>query len=154
MSIVFERSDALVAPAAELISAAESEMRALYEGAPTGGVRSLTSIDLTPPGGCYLVGRLESHPICGGGLRRLDEKACEIKRMYTLPEFRGHGHAAALLVALEAEAQAMGYRIVRLDTGPRQQHAQRLYERSGYLAVGNYNANPYASFWGEKVLSA
>lgn len=74
--------------------------------------------------------------------------------MYTLPEFRGHGHAAALLVALEAEAQAMGYRIVRLDTGPRQQHAQRLYERSGYLAVGNYNANPYASFWGEKVLSA
>ena len=153
MSVAFEQADALCAPAAELIAAAENEMRALYEGSSTGGVRSLTSTDLTPPDGRYLLGRVEGNVVCGGGLRRLDDEAAEIKRMYTVPDFRRRGYAADLLGALEEEVLSMGLRIVRLDTGPRQQHAQRLYERSGYVAIGNYNANPYASFWGEKVLS-
>ena len=46
----------------------------------------------------------------------------------------------------------MGYAVVRLDTGPKQPDAQRMYERAGYVAVPDYNGNPYASFWGEKAL--
>jgi hypothetical protein len=26
------------------------------------------------------------------------------------------------------------------------------YERAGYAPIGNFNANPFASFWGEKAL--
>jgi hypothetical protein len=41
---------------------------------------------------------------------------------------------------------------VRLDTGPRQPHARTLYLSAGYTEIPDYNANPAASFWGEKEL--
>ena len=72
--------------------------------------------------------------------------------MYVVPEARGRGVAKALLVALEDEARALGYAIARLDTGPHQPHAERMYRDAGYADVGNFNANPFASYWGEKRL--
>ena len=90
--------------------------------------------------------------MAGGGVKRLDDDACEIKRMYVVPEARGRGLARRLLDELEDAARGLGYRIARLDTGPQQPHAQRLYESAGYAAIGNFNANPFASFWGEKAL--
>jgi len=76
----------------------------------------------------------------------------EIKRMYVRPDARSRGVAAALLAALEAEAVSLGYAVTRLDTGPKQVHAQRLYRRTGYVEVAPYNDNPFACFWGEKRL--
>ena len=73
--------------------------------------------------------------------------------MYVLPEARGRGLGRALLVALEDEARRLGYAIARLDTGPQQPGAQRMYEEAGYRPIGNFNANPFASFWGEKALA-
>jgi ribosomal protein S18 acetylase RimI-like enzyme len=61
--------------------------------------------------------------------------------------------AAALLDALEESARSLGYEAVRLDTGPKQEHALRLYRRAGYVEVPPYNDNPFACFWGEKRLS-
>ena len=55
-------------------------------------------------------------------------------------------------VAVAEEARRLGYAIARLDTGPRQPHARRMYERAGYRPIRNFNANPFASFWGEKRL--
>jgi GNAT superfamily N-acetyltransferase len=74
--------------------------------------------------------------------------------MYVVPAARGRGHARALLRALEDAARGLGYATVRLDTGPRQAHAQAMYEAAGYRAIGNFNANPVASYWGEKELDA
>ena len=62
--------------------------------------------------------------------------------------------AKLLLRALEDEGRRLGYAIARLDTGPHQPHAQRLYERAGYRVIANFNQNPVASFWGEKRLDA
>ena len=42
--------------------------------------------------------------------------------------------------------------MLRLDTGPRQPRAQGMYERAGYVAIENFNANPVATFFGEKRL--
>ena len=36
--------------------------------------------------------------------------------------------------------------------GPKQTRAQRMYERAGYAPVANFNANPVATFFGEKRL--
>jgi GNAT superfamily N-acetyltransferase len=58
--------------------------------------------------------------------------------------------ARALLGELERRARALGYAVARLDTGPRQPRAQRMYERAGYVPTENFNANPVASFFGEK----
>ena len=82
----------------------------------------------------------------------MPDGACEIKRMYVVPDERGKGLARVLLHALEDAARGLGYQIARLDTGPRQPHAQGLYENEGYRTVPNFNGNPVATFFGEKRL--
>jgi GNAT superfamily N-acetyltransferase len=145
-----ERSDAAV-----LLAAMTGEMRVLYDGLdldapdmPQAGAR-----ELGPPGGTYLVGYDdEGRAVCGGGVKRLPDGACEIKRMYVVPDARGQGVALVLLHALEDAARELGYQTVRLDTGPRQVHAQKIYEAQGYRPIPNFNANPVATFFGEKHL--
>ena len=88
----------------------------------------------------------------GGGVKRDEDGVAEIKRMYVVPEARAAGLGRRLLEALEDAARELGYARVRLDTGARQPHAQAMYERAGYHPIGNYNGNPQASFWGEKIL--
>lgn len=150
----FRRVPAGTGDAADLVAAMVAEMAVLYDGldldAPD--MPQAGPADLGPPGGVYLVGYRDGVPVCGGGLKRLPDGACEIKRMYVVPTARRGGVARALLAALEDAARDLGYRVARLDTGPRQPHAQALYESSGYVPVANFNANPAASFFGEKRL--
>jgi GNAT superfamily N-acetyltransferase len=94
------------------------------------------------------VGWAAGEPVCCGGVKRLDHRACEIKRMYVVPEQRGRGVARRLLHELEDRARALGYELARLDTGPAQHGAQHLYESEGYRSIENFNANPVASFCG------
>lgn len=108
--------------------------------------------ELGPPGGAFLVVWLDGEPVGCGGVKRLSAEVCEIKRMYIAPEARGRGLAVELLSALERSARELGYVVARLDTGPEQPHAQSMYERAGYEPIENFNANPMASFWGEKRL--
>jgi len=91
--------------------------------------------------------------ISSNGLKRLPDGACEIKKMFVVEKSRGRGVARALLEELEQRARSLGYSVARLDTGPRQPRAQRMYERAGYVAIGNFNANPVATFFGEERLS-
>jgi len=139
---------------ATLVAAMIEEIRELYDGldllSPDMPVAGAT--EMGPPGGTFLVGYRNGEAVCGGGIKRLPDGVCEIKRMYVVPAMRGHGMARALLRALEDAARGMGYDIARLDTGPRQSHAQGLYESEGYLAVPNFNGNPVATFFGEKWL--
>ena len=142
-------------PARSLAAAMRAEMEALYEGLvidgrdmPKAGPR-----ELGPPHGVFLVGFDErGEPVCSGGVKRLDDRACEIKRMYVVPAARGTGRARELLAALEDGARRLGYEIARLDTGPRQSHAEAFYRAAGYAPIDNFNANPVASFFGEKRL--
>ncbi len=140
--------------AADLVAAMVAEMRELYEGldldAPD--MPKAGPAELGPPGGLYLVGYRDGAAVCGGGIKRLPDGACEIKRMYVVPAARRAGVARALLAALEDAARGMGYRVARLDTGERQPHAQAFYEASGYRRVGNLNNNPAAAVHGEKRL--
>lgn len=131
-----------------------TEMRLLYDGldleAPD--MPKAGPTELGPPGGTYLVGYRDGAAVCGGGLKRLPDGTCEIKRMYVVPQARRSGVARALLAALEDAARELGYRIARLDTGARQPHAIAFYQASGYRRVGNFNDNPAAAFHGEKQL--
>jgi GNAT superfamily N-acetyltransferase len=149
----FEPVPADTPPASDLLAAMVAEMALLYGPIDRPGMPSATPADFAAPRGTFLVGfDDDGAPVCGGGVKRLDDEAAEIKRMYVVPSARGRGLARVLLAALEAAARDLGYTIVRLDTGSRQAHAQRLYEASGYRPIGNFNANPVASFWGEKRL--
>ena len=127
------------------------EMGELYEpGLPKGSsARPRSSRHPAAASSCCAE---DGRAVAGGGIKRLDERACEIKRMYVVPDARGRGLGRALLEALEELARDLGYAVARLDTGAKQPGAQRMYERAGYAPVPDYNGNPYAAFWGEKRL--
>jgi len=137
-----------------LAQAMRDEIAAIYDGLVLDGpdMPKAGPEELSRPGGAFLVGYTDGVAICCGGVKRLPDGTCEIKKMFVAPEVRGRGVARTLLFALEDEARRLGYEIARLDTGPRQPHAQRLYEKEGYAAIENFNANPVATFFGEKRL--
>jgi GNAT superfamily N-acetyltransferase len=152
MRIDFQEVPPTVSPARELLAAMVTEMNELYGDIEFPGMPTATPADFAPPAGAFLVGYVEGEPACAGGIKRLDDEAAEIKRMYVVPAARRRGVARLLLAALEDTAYYRGYRVVRLDTGPRQQHAMALYASAGYTEIGNFNANPIAAYWGEKRL--
>jgi GNAT superfamily N-acetyltransferase len=139
-------------PGHDLLEAMITELEPLYGRIDVPGAPTASPADLAPPGGAFLLGRRDGEAIACGGVKRLDARTCEIKRMYVAPAARGRGVARALLTALEDEARRLGYEVARLDTGPHQPHAERLYREAGYAEIANFNANPLASFWGEKRL--
>ncbi len=139
---------------AVLAQAMRDEIAVMYDGLDLDGAAMprAGAAELSPPGGAFLVGHRDHVPVCCGGVKRLDERRCELKKMYVVPELRGRGVARALLHELEERARALGYAVVQLDTGPKQVGARRLFESEGYVEVANFNGNPVASFWGEKPL--
>jgi GNAT superfamily N-acetyltransferase len=147
-----------VGDGAALVEAMINEMRGLYWDVGDGldlnspDMPKAGPAELGPPNGVFLVGYRDGVAVCGGGIKRLPDGPCEIKRMYVVPAARRQGLARVLLHELEDAARGLGYAVARLDTGPRQPHAQGLYEAEGYAAIGNFNENPVATFFGEKRL--
>ena len=142
-------------PAASLSAAMAAEIAEIYDGIDLDGpdMPSAGPADLGPPGGVFLVGFDEDgDAVCCGGVKALGGGACEIKRMFVVPAGRRRGLAGELLRALEEAARELGHSVARLDTGPRQPHAEAFYRAAGYEPIENFNGNPVASFFGEKRL--
>jgi GNAT superfamily N-acetyltransferase len=133
---------------AEFAHESEARYGQVFEGiaAPH---ETIESDGLIPPHGRLLV----IDEVACGGLRRLDARTAEIKRMYVRPEHRRRGRARQLLGALEQAARELGYTRVRLDTGPLQPEAAALYASAGYHAIDAYTDMPPHSLFFEKELS-
>jgi GNAT superfamily N-acetyltransferase len=108
--------------------------------------------EFAPPTGTFLLVRLNGRPVGCGGLKPLSMEAAYLKRMWVAPRARGLGLARRLLSALEDEARAMGYSIVRLETNKSLIEAQELYRSAGYAEVAPFNDERYAHHWFEKRL--
>jgi putative acetyltransferase len=65
----------------------------------------------------------------------------EIKRMYVKRSLRGRGIAGLVLNELENWSKEENYTTCRLETGINQPEAIRLYEKTGYQRMANYE--PY-----------
>ena len=139
--------------ALRLVADMVAELVPVYGDVDAPGTPSAKPQDFSPPGGAFLALYEDGRPVAGGGIKRLDPAAAEIKRMYVVPQARSRGLARVMLGALEDAARALGYRVVRLDTAERQAHAMALYRSAGYVEVPDYNGNPYATYWAEKVLA-
>jgi putative acetyltransferase len=83
---------------------------------------------------CYV----DNKAIGCGAFRPYDESKVEIKRMFVLPEYRGHGIAMKILQELELWAAELNYREYILETGKRQPEAIHLYQKAGYSIIPGY----------------
>jgi len=71
------------------------------------------------------------------------EAACDFKRLWVRPEFRGQSIGVALAEESIRQARNLGYTAMYLDTVPTAMHsANAIYQRLGFQAVGRYNINP------------
>lgn len=77
-------------------------------------------------------------PVGIGAYKEYDSETAEIKRMYTLPEYRGKGIAKAILNELEVWAAEENYTTAILETGFMQIDAIGLYQKLGYTITENY----------------
>ena len=84
----------------------------------------------------------EGVPVGCGAIKPVEAVAMEVKRMYTLPAWRGQGVASRVLAELEQWARELGMERCILETGLRQPEAIALYQRNGYAPIPNYG--PYA----------
>ena len=131
-----------------------AEIAELYDGLDHNGpdMPAAGPAQLGPPAGGFWVGYDGTTAVCCGGIKRRSDTVCEIKKSYVVRTARGQGIARRMLTLLEGEARALGYAVVRLDTGPRQGDAQHLYETAGYVTIDNFNDHPMATYFGEKQL--
>lgn len=96
------------------------------------------------PKGVMLIARVGGHPVAGGvGLRPLDDGACEMKRMYVRPGYRGLKLGEQLAAAVVDRARSIGYRAMRLDTiADVMPRAVAIYTALGFREIPPYYHNP------------
>jgi GNAT superfamily N-acetyltransferase len=121
--------------ARQLVDEVQAEYVALYGGPDA---TPLAPEEFAPPSGSFLVALSGGEPVGSAGLRRHDDGAVELKRLYVRAAHRRRGHARALLAAVEERARALGYRRLVLETGSRQPEAVALYLASGYERVAPF----------------
>jgi len=93
-----------------------------------------------PPKGELLVAwDAVDRPVACIGLRPLDDSgACEMKRLYVVPEARSFGLGKTLTHAVLEAARERGYSALRLDTLPTMATAAGIYERMGFCRIEAY----------------
>jgi putative acetyltransferase len=98
--------------------------------------------EYAPPGGAFLIARDSNDFLGCGALRRFSATECEMKRLYVRPAGRNLGLGRRLATALIAEANALGYKRMLLDTLPTMISAQSLYKSLGFVPTEPYRFNP------------
>lgn len=93
------------------------------------------------PAGRLLLAKVEGRAAGTAALRPLAKSACEAKRLYVRPRFRGHGVGEALVRRIIEEARTAGYHEMFADSLPSMSGAVRMYRRLGFSETAPYSAN-------------
>jgi len=85
-----------------------------------------------------VVAYIQNKPVGCGAIKHYSESVMEVKRMFVVPEKRGHGIASVILRELENWSRELNYKKCILETGLRQPEAISLYKKNKYLIMPNY----------------
>ncbi len=100
------------------------------------------------PGGHLLLAYVDGKLAGCGAMRAAADadyaNACEMKRLYVRPAFRGYGLGRLLAQALLDEARQAGYSVMLLDTLDDMEAARELYATLGFEEIPPYYFNPIA----------
>ncbi|RXT07050.1 GNAT family N-acetyltransferase [Ammoniphilus sp. CFH 90114] len=96
----------------------------------------------TSAGGCLLLAVDHQETVGCVAIRRMDEKICEMKRLYVKPDWKGQGIGKRLALSIIEEAMICGYGFMRLDTLSTMKPAISLYESLEFYTIEPYIYNP------------
>jgi len=96
------------------------------------GVLIMATIDGMPAGCCAFRPLVSSDHL----------NACEMKRLFVRPAFRGFGLGRLLVEQVMARASLAGYSNMLLDTLSDMEAARALYQEVGFVEVAPYYHNP------------
>jgi putative acetyltransferase len=99
-----------------------------------------------PPAGTLLLACVDSEPAGCCAMRPLYNtdhlNACEMKRLFVRPAFRGFGLGRLLVERVLSDGQLSGYTTMLLDTLSDMETARALYQEMGFVEVAPYYHNP------------
>ena len=136
---------------AALLRQSDAVAAALYPGAFR---RAITPASLDATEISLFVARIAGRAVGCCALFERGDGTAEIKRMIVDEGHRGSGAGAALLAALEAEAQRRCVHTLLLEVGIRNVAAYALYCRAGFTpcaAFVPYTADPISRFLAKSI---
>lgn len=98
--------------------------------------------DYTPPEGCVLLAQDSGLFVGCVALRPLEDKICEMKRLYVRSGYRGRGIGRTLACSVIDRAREIGYEKMRLDTIATMNEARTLYYSLEFRNIKAYRYSP------------
>jgi len=99
-----------------------------------------------PPDGRLLLAYADEELAGCIALRKLDDRTCEMKRLFIRPKFRGKGYGRKMIDSLIEQARNIGYERMWLDSLPGKMDAAIvLYRQLGFKDIPAYYDNPLES---------
>lgn len=83
-------------------------------------------------GGWFGVVVIDGSVVACAGIHRVDATTCELRKMYCLPDYRGRGYGRQLLDHALAQARALKFKRVVLETASPLKEAIALYRHYGF----------------------
>jgi GNAT superfamily N-acetyltransferase len=97
-----------------------------------------------PPQRALLLALADGAPAGCVALDRVDDRICQLRRMFVREPMHGRGIGKRLTAGLIALARERGYRAMRLETSIHLHEAKALYRRFGFRNVAPYIDLPEA----------
>lgn len=94
------------------------------------------------PDGRLLLAWKDGAVVGCAALRKVDDRTCEMKRVYIRAAARGHGLGRRLVESIIAQARAAGYVRICLDVLPEFKAAQGIYQSLGFVPAPPVSFNP------------
>ena len=106
------------------------------EPAPRATDRDLNDLEGFYKDGMFAVLETEDGAIIGTvGIAPLSVAACELRKMYLMPRYRGRGYGARLLKHAMERARALGFARMELSTKRIMEEAVGLYTKYGFAPM-------------------
>lgn len=122
-------------------------------------IEAMMASDLTdaakfgPPHGRFYVVYEDGQPAGVGALKRLEPGVAEVQRMFVSEAFRGRGLGRAIVDRLIADARAIGYHTLKLESLSFLHAAHHLYHSVGFRDVAPYDDNSMTAYQSAETLS-
>jgi ribosomal protein S18 acetylase RimI-like enzyme len=94
------------------------------------------------PNGIFIIAIKDDNVIGCVGLKKMDDKTCEMKRLFVTDNYNGKGIGKKLVEKIIEEAKVKNYEKMRLDTLDTMKTALKIYRKNGFYEIKPYYNNP------------